>query len=204
MSELLHPHHDGCCLTAAFDRVMYASSVPVLVVDEEGLIVYVNPQLEGLMDYPSGELAGMHITEIVDAAPGWVATEFSYLADNRLWSGNVLLRRLRGGNFRVSVNAFRSVTPSSTAEYVALLHGIDGDGPAICRNPQAGAQHALTVEETALLELMSEGFIEKEIAAILGWSVWAVSREQHRLLAKLDASSCTEAGIRALQEGLFA
>lgn len=176
----------------------------MLVVDGEGFIVYANPQVESLMDYALGKLAGKHITEIVDASASWVASEFSYLADNRLWSGSVLLRRAQGDNLRVSANAFRSVIPGSSAEYIALLHGVGGEGPAICRIPDAGSRYALSVEEVALLELLSEGFIEKEIAAILGSSVWAVSREQQRLLQKLGVSSRTEAGIKALQEGLVA
>jgi DNA-binding CsgD family transcriptional regulator len=201
-STLEHPVHAGCCVTVPFLRVVGDSSVPVLVVDGEGFVIYANPELDDLMGYPA--LAGKHITEVVDAAPNWVASEFSYLADNQLWSGNVLLRRFQGDNLRVTVNAFKSLVASSDAEYIAFLHGISGEGPAICRNPDTGTQYGLSVEEVALLELLSEGFSDREVAAIVGSPVAVVDLDVRRLLRKLDVASRSEAAVMALREGLLA
>jgi PAS domain S-box-containing protein len=199
-----HLGHAGCCLTKPFYNVMVDSEVPVLVVDGEGFVIYINPETEALLGYRLLEILGKHITQIVEAAPNWVASEFSYLADNRLWSGSVLLKRERGDNLRVAVNAFRSLSPSDTAEYIAFLHGGDPEGPAICRLPDVEARAALSPEEFALLEMLSEGFVEKEIAAISGAPVWRIDHQLHRLLDRMKVSSRTEACIKALQDGVLA
>jgi PAS domain S-box-containing protein len=199
-----HLDHAGCCLTPSFENIMATSGVPVLVVDGEGFVIYINAETEALIGYRVAEIRGKHITEIVDATPNWVASEFSYLADNRLWSGSVLLKRETGANLRVTVNAFKSLVPSDTAEYIAFLHGASIEGPAICRLPDVEARSALSADEFALLEMLSEGFVEKEIAAITGAPVSRIDRELQKLLEKLNASSRTEACVRALREGLLA
>jgi len=62
--------------------------------------------------------------------------------------------------------------------------------------------HGLTFRELTVLHLVSSGKADKEIAATLGISPQTVNKHVQRILHKMDASSRTEAVVRALKEGI--
>ncbi len=66
------------------------------------------------------------------------------------------------------------------------------------RNP-----YGLTVRELVVLNLVATGKADKEIAAELAISPLTVSTHVANILGKMDASSRTEAAVRAVQEVLF-
>lgn len=66
------------------------------------------------------------------------------------------------------------------------------------RNP-----YDLTFREASVLELMSNGASDKEIAAQLGVSVFTVNKHVSKILHKMGAVSRTEASIRAIRESLI-
>ena len=66
------------------------------------------------------------------------------------------------------------------------------------RNP-----YGLTIRELVVLDLVATGKADKEIAAELAISPLTVSTHVANILAKMDASSRTEAAVRAVQEVLF-
>ncbi|MCI0777746.1 MAG: response regulator transcription factor [Chloroflexi bacterium] len=50
---------------------------------------------------------------------------------------------------------------------------------------------------------MATGKADKEIAVELGISIYTVHRHVSKILAKMESPSRTEAGTRALREGLL-
>jgi PAS domain S-box-containing protein len=69
---------------------------------------------------------------------------------------------------------------------------MDGDNP-----------YKLTFREFTVLHVVAAGKADKEIAAELGISIYTVHRHVSNILAKMDSPSRTEAGTRALREGLL-
>jgi PAS domain S-box-containing protein len=63
--------------------------------------------------------------------------------------------------------------------------------------------YGLTFRELAVLHLVVAGESDKEIAAVLGISTLTASKHLANILRKMGAASRTEAGVRALREGLL-
>jgi DNA-binding NarL/FixJ family response regulator len=61
----------------------------------------------------------------------------------------------------------------------------------------------LSFRELTVLHLVSGGRSDKEIGLILGIRPLTVSKHVANVLKKMRASSRTEAGVRALREGLI-
>ena len=62
--------------------------------------------------------------------------------------------------------------------------------------------YGLTFRETTILYLVSKGKADREIAIALGIRVRTVNKHVEHILSKMNASSRTEAGVRALREDL--
>jgi DNA-binding CsgD family transcriptional regulator len=58
----------------------------------------------------------------------------------------------------------------------------------------------LTRREHEILELLSKGYPDKEIANALGISSWTVHGHVKNIFAKLDVHTRTEAVVRSLQK----
>ena len=71
------------------------------------------------------------------------------------------------------------------------------------RRMESGNPYKLTFREFTVLHLIADGKADKEIAAELGISIYTVHRHVSHILAKMDSPSRTEAGTRALREGLL-
>ena len=200
-SRLLpHDPHNGCVITPAFRGVADNSVVPFLVVDMEGFFIYVNFAAEGVLACSLAELADKQVFEIALAESSQAAAEFEHLRSNGIWSGHALLQPLRGAPLRVAVNAYSHALPDGGAEHVALLHATSIEGPAIDRLPLPATPYGLTPREISLLQLMAEGFADKEVASILGTSVWTVNKDVGDVIRKLDVSSRTGACVEALKQ----
>ncbi len=76
--------------------------------------------------------------------------------------------------------------------------------------PQGGAGHrirgrnpyGLTIRELTVLKLVVAGKTDKEIARDLVISPQTSQKHVSNILGKMDAASRTEAGVRAVREGL--
>jgi DNA-binding CsgD family transcriptional regulator len=64
--------------------------------------------------------------------------------------------------------------------------------------------YGLTFRELAILHLVADGAADKQIAESMGISTHTVNKHVGNILAKMSASSRTEAGVRAIREGLLA
>ena len=53
-----------------------------------------------------------------------------------------------------------------------------------------------------MLHLVAEGAADKQIAESLGISIYTVNKHVGNILGKMGAASRTEAGVRAIREGL--
>jgi PAS domain S-box-containing protein len=63
--------------------------------------------------------------------------------------------------------------------------------------------YGLTYRELAILHLVAEGSADKQIAESLGVSTYTVNKHVGNILGKMNAASRTEAGVRAIREGLL-
>ena len=71
-------------------------------------------------------------------------------------------------------------------------------GSILWRNP-----YGLTVRELTVLRLVAAGKANKEIASELSISLLTVHKHVSNILGKMNATSRTEAGVRAVREGLL-
>jgi PAS domain S-box-containing protein len=63
--------------------------------------------------------------------------------------------------------------------------------------------YGLTYRELAILHLVADGSADKQIAESLGISIYTVNKHVGNILGKMNAASRTEAGVRAIREGLL-
>jgi DNA-binding NarL/FixJ family response regulator len=70
------------------------------------------------------------------------------------------------------------------------------------RRMKSARQYKLTFRELTVLYLVAGGMADKEIAFRLGISHRTASKHVENILGKMGAMSRTEAGVRAIQEGL--
>lgn len=71
------------------------------------------------------------------------------------------------------------------------------------REMDRGNSYKLTFREFTVLHLIADGKADKEIGVELGISIYTVHRHVSKILAKMESPSRTEAGTRALREGLL-
>ncbi|MCJ7509480.1 MAG: PAS domain S-box protein [Dehalococcoidia bacterium] len=71
------------------------------------------------------------------------------------------------------------------------------------RRMQQANDHGLTFRELTVLHLVAAGESDKEIAAVLGISPLTAHKHLANILEKMGAACRTEAGVRALREGLL-
>ncbi len=68
---------------------------------------------------------------------------------------------------------------------------------------QRGNSYGLTFRELTVLHLVAAGQTDKEIANALGIRPYTASRHLKNIMAKMSASSRTDAGVRAVREELI-
>ncbi len=71
------------------------------------------------------------------------------------------------------------------------------------RAARGGNRYGLSFRELTVLDLVSAGKPDKEIAMLLGIRPRTVSKHVENIRAKMGASSRTEAGVRAIREELL-
>jgi DNA-binding NarL/FixJ family response regulator len=81
---------------------------------------------------------------------------------------------------------------------LALAELEDRDARTDC---SAEPLRPLSAREIEVLGLVSNGLPDKQIAKLLGISTFTVNKHVGAILVKMDASSRTEASVRAIMEG---
>ena len=176
--------------------------MPVLVKNDDGAYVFANQAAEALLGYEASEIAGMQIDDLCADDPMWLKSEFARLQSQGVWNGSLVFRHRDGHLIGARLNAFVSATASGRA-YISMLHPGSHDSlsrPVPIRTRQG---LRLTGEERRILQLLAEGFTDRELAVILGLRDWAMSRDITVLIQKIGVASRTAACVAAMKAHLI-
>jgi len=88
--------------------------------------------------------------------------------------------------------------PALDGHIVVLARPVGGRTPALGPN-----RYGLSDRELRILDYMSDGYTDKQIAVATGRSVFTINQQVRSILAKLNARSRTEACVRVIREGLL-
>lgn len=183
--------------------ILDAASFAIVAVTPEGRLAYGNETAEMMLGYDHYELTNRDLTDVVNADSAWIRTQLSSLAQGDPWSGNVSMRRRQGDSVAFAVNAFATQGLEGSPAYIGLLHTEIDPRARSQRLDTDFSAFALSTRETCAVLLMSEGFADKEIAALLGTTVWTVNKDVGVILRKMNARSRTEACIKAIKSNLL-
>jgi DNA-binding CsgD family transcriptional regulator len=180
-------------------RMLDSADVPVIAFDSKGLQLYENAAFASLLGHELGEFDRRHIIEVIADTPEWTLQEVGRLRTTGRWRGLVSLAHKTGEPVIVEGKAILRSKEGEPA-YFGILRAL-GPASAGLENHGIGA-YGLTTHEGIVLQLMAEGLSDKDIARVLGVSIWTVHKQSGAVLQKLGATSRTLAAIRAVRQGL--
>jgi len=182
---------------------MARATVPVLVKNGDGAYIFANHAAEVLLGYEASEIARMHLDDLSADDPVWLKSEFARFQSQGVWNGSLTFRHRDGNLISASLNAF--VTNSALGRvYIAMLHPAHGPSLAAPVPLLSRQKYRLTTAERCILQLLAEGFADRDLAEILGRRDWAVAREVTVLLQKMGVTSRTAACVAAIKAHLIA
>ena len=196
---LLHDLSPGFC------DVMSRAPVPVLVKNAEGFYIFANSAAEQFLGYGAGQLGGKHIDEISADDPVWLRSEWERFKTEQVWMGTLRFHRPDGALVSACLNAFMATTQSGAGAYIALLRRAPEPPRQLLAQPHhtEPGYDPLTLLQRRLLQLLAEGFSDRDLASILGLTEWAVTQELMLLMQKLRVRSRTAACIAAMKAHLI-
>jgi PAS domain S-box-containing protein len=201
--ESHNPNQGDALINAAFQGVVGPARVPVLVKNGDGYYIFANRAAETLLGYGPGQIGGLHITDLVDNDPDWLQAEFERFKSQRFWNGHLTFRRREGEPVQAAVNAFAGSFDGSTPAYTDLAHPVPPGSVPVPRAAWPLRGYDLGAQDIRLIQLLAEGFSDREVSSILSRSEWAVTREVSIVLQKMRANSRTEACMRAIKARLI-
>lgn len=165
------------------------SSEGIFVADQEGRIVFTNPELEDLLGYASKELVGESIDRVLSSfqtnESSW--TEVSDPFPHKRWQGNVILKKKDGSDSTVKTKMTQLL--DEAGETTALIGFClnskqDAPGPKTSAPPPAQPSQASTDEILSTIT----GNLKTPLAAMLGYLEMALTigtdqAEAHQLLS---------------------
>jgi PAS domain S-box-containing protein len=185
-----------------------------IVIHRKGTILEANQAFVAMLGYELSELTGMHILDVVapesrdvvrqNALSGYPARyEFIGLRKDKTnlpVEGRGRAVPYQGRMARVAV--VRDLTDRKQMEE-ALQKAREELEAKVEREMERGNRYGLTFRELTVLHLVAAGMADKEIGSQLGISPLTASKHLTNILSKMGAASRTEAGVRALKEGLL-
>ena len=108
-------------------------------------------------------------------------------------------RLLRQNSNAVDPDELEITASAIEREAELALADLDEAGPKPDCN--LASPRPLSAREIEVLGLVSNGLPDKQIAKVLGISTFTVNKHVGAILVKMDASSRTEASVRAIMEG---
>jgi PAS domain S-box-containing protein len=182
-------------------------------VSKDGVYLDFIPA-EGLAPFaPPAEFMGRNLSEVL---PGDVAERFMEAIDCAFQQGEVqtleyqlpLGKEVRHYEGRIVVSGHdealaivRDITASRKAEE-ALQKFREELDESVERRMKAENPYNLTFRELTVLQLVATGRSDRDIGSVLGIAPRTANKHVENILSKMGAASRTEAGVRALREGL--
>ena len=186
-------------------------------VDAGGRIAYANPRVEEMGGYSPSEVIGQPFTAFVhpDDVPrvleGLATTvgghrepiEFRLLAKSgEVRWGRVFSRPVFEEDRIVGLRGVLTDITEIKQMEEALQRAREELEAKVERQLGRKNPYKLTFRELTVLHLVAAGRADKEIAQELGISPLTVHKHVANILAKMSVASRTEAGVRAVREGL--
>ena len=196
----------------ALDRIGSAA----FWMDADGKFVYVNEAACRLVKYTREELLSMYVSDLnpdypTDVWPDtWKAIKergsYTFEArfrskDGSIFPADITVNYLKSGGGEYNCSFVRDITERKEAEEERQRARDELEGKVerqmLRKNP-----YGLTFRELTVLHHVAAGKTDKEIAAELGISPLTAQNHVASILRKMDASSRTAAGVRAVRDGL--
>jgi PAS domain S-box-containing protein len=184
-----------------------------IVIHEGGLVLDANPQAAAMLGYEVSQLIGRDALDFI--APESRDLVLEHMAAGYEEAYEVLFLKKDGTTLPVEVcgkaalyqgrpvriGIMRDISARKRAEE-ELQRARDELEARAERRMKSARQYKLTFRELTVLYLVAGGMADKEIAFRLGISHRTASKHVENILGKMGAMSRTEAGVRAIQEGL--
>ena len=201
----------------------FATAIPdiALIIDEDGRYIEVltSPERESLLVREAEALKGRMIHDVIPKTKAdtilevirrTIATKkpqtLEYSLDvpaGRTWFEGRTAPLDFPGEKRLIVWVAHDITDRKKAER-ALRKEREHLATALEESVPQHDGPSLTIRESSVLQLLTDGKSDKEIAAILDISDRTVGKHVENILAKMGVSSRLEAGVRAIRHGLVA
>ncbi len=161
----------------------------IFVADQDGKIVFTNPELESLLGYADEELVGESIERVLSSfqtnESAW--TEVSDPFPHKRWQGNVILRKKDGSDFTVKTKMTQLLDEAGeTTALIGFCLNSTEDRP----EPKNSAAPLVQPPQVSTNEVMSAiaGDFKPPLAAMLGYLEMALTistdqAEAHQLLS---------------------
>ena len=195
-------------------RTLSEASFEGIAIHRKGTMLEANQALAAMFGYELSEAIRMHVLDFVapesrDAVLQSIVSksrepfEFTGLRkDGTTFPVEVCGRPIPYQGKMVTVAALRDLTERKQAEE-ALEKAREELEARVERQMEQGNPYGLAFRELTVLHQVAAGKADKEIGLELGISPLTASKHLTNILGKMGAASRTEAGVRALREGLL-
>lgn len=196
----------------ALDRIGSAA----FWMDVDGRFFYVNEAACRLVNYTREELLSMHVSDLNPDYPAevWPDTwktikergSYTFEArfrgkDGKIFPADITVNYLKSDGGEYNCSFVRDITERKEAEEERQRACDELEGKVERQMLRKNA-YELTFRELTVLHHVAAGKADKEIAYELGISPLTVQNHVRHILRKMDASSRTDAGVRAVRDGL--
>ena len=202
-----------------FSKAFHDNPVPVAIARmDDGKLIDVNDALLSLFDYRRSEAIGHSAVELgvvvnpeahdaAEAANREQEIVRDMPAQFQKENGEMLDLLVSTTNIEFDGEPCRLTTVVDITKRMRLEEKLqrlqDDVASKVERRMGSDNPYKLTFREFTVLHLVAEGKFDKEIATELEISVFTVHRHVSHILTKMHSRSRTEAGTRALREGLL-
>jgi PAS domain S-box-containing protein len=201
-------------------RRLASTTAAAIIIAQDDLIAYANEATEALLGYSRRELARMEPMDIIHAEDQSgvrdrierrlrgeeIRTPYQYrvltkAGEVRWWETSATLMEYQGRPAVLAVSLDITSRVEAERALQQMREELEGrvERQMLKRNP-----YGLTFRELTVLHEVTAGKADKEIASELSISPLTVQKHVSNILAKMGASSRTDAGVRAIREQLLA